>query len=224
MVNKTDVVSSEFDFLHKEYNIEDNFSEDQFKNVSDSIINSLTMDSEENKTSASSTLITDINRPAEIQNASSCASQTKTFKPENIKYALNYISREYHSPLCESYYNEIKEYYGTVDTINEEQNTFIAILYLKSDPEKKISVEFDFEDVQYASEKSLIKIGAPLVWIVGQETGLLLRENKLKQGPRINISIFRFRRTKCLNKKQVQSAKEKANEWTELFIGYKTEN
>ncbi|MDE7328489.1 MAG: hypothetical protein K2N57_01915 [Clostridia bacterium] len=223
MVNKTDTFPRELDFIDEKY-IEETFSDDQFKNVSDSIFTGLAMDSDEHLSSIWSTLLPDNNMPANMQTESSIHNQARTFKTDNTKSALRYVSREYHSPLCESYYNEIKEYYGSVDTINEERNTFIATLSFKSDPENKISVEFNFDDVQYESEKSLIKIGAPLVWVIGQETGLVLRENRVKQGPRINISIFRFRRTKCLSSKQVQAAKEKANEWTRLFIGYKSEN
>lgn len=222
-MNKLDTIYREFDILSEEYT-DEFFSEEQFKSASDSIIHGVNIDKEENSTSVESTLLSESNQSLNTQSESSSPTQTKSFKTENIKCALNYISKEYKSPICDSYYNEVTEYHGTVDFINLEQNTFLATLHLKSDPDKKISVEFSLDDVQYESEKSLIKIGAPLVWIVGQETGLLLREQQLKQGPRINISIFRFRRPKSLSRKQVQTAKEKANEWTKFFSGCQTED
>lgn len=222
-MNNKDTLSKEFDILNEDFT-DSILSEEQLKETSTTIIEGLNIDQEENSIPVDSTLLSE-NNPANNQNCESVFSnQSKTFKTENLKNALKYVAKEYESPLCESYYNEISEYHGIVESINDEEKSFIATLYLKSNSEKMISVEFSMDDVQYESEKSLIKVGAPLIWLVGQETGLLLRENQLKQGPRVNISKFRFRRTIGLSHKQVQIAKEEADEWTRFFNECQTED
>ena len=63
----------------------------------------------------------------------------------------------------------------------------------------------------------MVKVGAQLVWIIGKETKLLLRDGYFRLGPQSSISKITFRRTKTLNKKQKQEAEKNAEYWTRFF-------
>ena len=77
------------------------------------------------------------------------------------------------------------------------------------DETQKVLAEFDFEDLQYPSDKALINIGASFVWLIGKETQ--------KTGQQTNISKIVLRRTKALSSQKIEEAERKANEWTEFF-------
>ena len=123
----------------------------------------------------------------EIKNEKSSQSNKK----ETIKNIVKFITKSYSSPTNNSYYNVIKEYIGVIDTVDLSNNTFNATLYLANNNDA-LSVEFNIDDTQFESDKSLIKVGAPIVWVVGQETDI---------------------------KEKIE---EEANEWQQFFNEYKT--
>lgn len=128
---------------------------------------------------------------------------------ENIEVAIRHIAKEYKRIETDTFYRYLEQYNGIVETINFELETFTAVLTNVVDETKKVLAEFDFEDLQYPSDKALINIGASFVWLIGKETQ--------KTGQQTNISKIVLRRTKALSSQKIEEAERKANEWTEFF-------
>lgn len=64
--------------------------------------------------------------------------------------------------------------------------------------------------------------GAHIVWIYGQERRVIKRANENKLGPITNVSKIIVRRTRALNRKQLEEADENAQQWTRFFNGSET--
>ena len=139
--------------------------------------------------------------------------QDNKFKSENIKNALKYIFNVNNSIQIDSFYNDIEEWHGVVESIDYKTDRF-KVLFSDGNGDAKFIVEFDIDDMQFASDKTLLKIGANIVWIFGHETKLIKCEDMYKPGPRTNISRLTIRRTKTLTKKQIKEAEENAKYWT----------
>lgn len=143
--------------------------------------------------------------------------QEKIKEAEKIKNILNYWLRLYSVKETDSFYNQVEEFHGVVDEVNTNKDSFNVILFNVKEPEKKFYAEFGFDDIQYKSDRDLVKVGAQLVWNIGKETKLLLRDGYFRLGPQSSISKITFRRTKTLNKKQKQEAEKNAEYWTRFF-------
>lgn len=128
---------------------------------------------------------------------------------ENIKAVIKHMANEYKRVKTETFYKFLEQYYGIVESIDFELETFTAILTNFADKTKKILAEFDFDDLQYQSDRKLIDVGANFIWLIGKETQ--------QTGQQTNMSKFVFRRTKALTSKQIEQAERDADEWTEFF-------
>ena len=149
--------------------------------------------------------------------------QTKKIKLENTHNWLRIISNISNSTSIDSFYNDIEEWHGVVDSIDEIAGKF-KVLFSDALGETKYIVEFDMEDMQFPSDLELLKVGANIIWIFGHETRLIKVDDKFKLGPRTNVSRLKIRRTKILTKKQIKEAKEDAEHWTEFFRECKPED
>lgn len=140
---------------------------------------------------------------------------------KNIYNEINYIFNKKKVIKNDSYYNEVLEYHGVIQDIDDSSGKFFANLVNLKNKNENLVVEFEMEDIQYESDKDLIKRGAQFIWMIGQETKLLYyNDNTVKKGPRNNVSRFYFRRMRSLNKKERKKVKLEANEWAEFFEKY----
>lgn len=204
------------DFLDNE-ELQRKLSSDFLSNDTSVIEEGINIDKQETEVGIRFTSYIESNKGAKEDDSSIFFEQRKYHKQENVYGALRYIAREYKKVEQDSFYNDIEEYHGNIQTVNLKKKTFNAILTNCKDKSKVIKVNFDIEDVQYESDKELVKVGAPLVWIIGQETTLLFCEGKTKLGPRKNFSKFIFRRTKVLTTKEKDEAKHDGNKWARFF-------
>ena len=85
-------------------------------------------------------------------------------------------------------------------------------------------MKFGFDDLQFDSEKSLIAVGVPLIWLIGQEVQIVRRDKFIKPGTRRNFSQLMVRRSTGITKRQAEIAKEEANEWGKFFQQFKIED
>lgn len=165
-------------------------------------------------------VINDISSTSEIKDIlSSLDKQHRINNLESMFNIVKYSIKSYNEQRSDSYYNQVEEFHGIVDSVDEKKHSFNALLYNIKTPQKKFYVKFNFEDIQYESDIDLLNIGAPIVWIFGIETQLLLRDGQLKLGPKTKFSKITFRRTKTLSKRQMREAEENAEYWTEFFKG-----
>ena len=140
---------------------------------------------------------------------------------ENITNALKYILGLYDFNV--GYIsNHIKEWHGIVDSIDLNENKFKVLFVDPSDKEGEYLVEFNISNIQYESDKDLLIKGAHIVWIYGQERRVIKRANENKLGPITNVSKIIVRRTRALNRKQLEEADENAQQWTRFFNGSET--
>lgn len=111
-----------------------------------------------------------------------------------------------------SYYSEIKEYSGIIQDVHD---TKFNVLF--QDENDYINAEFDLADLQFQSDRDLIKRGALLVWLIGKERNIFFSKGKEKCGPQYNISRLIIRRVNNLSQKEKEEAEKNANEWAKLF-------
>ena len=107
---------------------------------------------------------------------------------------------------------------GTVSSINVVDDEFEASL-ISAEDDKLLTATFSFEDIQYESDKPLIREGARFVLTLGKERRILEVNGQLKYGEIVNVSRIRFRRTKRLNKKALKQVEEDAESWANFFAG-----
>ena len=167
-------------------------------------------------------MINDISSTSEIKDIlSSLDKQHRVNNLESLHNIVKYSLGSYNEVRADSYYNQVEEFHGVVDSVDEKKQSFNVFLYNIKAPQKKFYVKFHFTDIQYESDIDLLNVGAPIVWIFGIETQLLLRDGQLKLGPKTNFSKITVRRTKTLSKRQMREAEENAEYWTEFFKGCK---
>ena len=118
----------------------------------------------------------------------------------------------------DSYYSELKEYEGIVQDVFDDK--FRAVI--SRDGIEKIA-EFDLDDLQYPSDRKLIKRGALFVWLIGKETRTLISSGREKDGPQCNFSKIVVRRTYVLSNREKEQVRRDANEWAEFFRQCATE-
>lgn len=135
----------------------------------------------------------------------------------NISNVFSYYTREKGIGTKDSFYNDIGEYHGYIESIDWSTNTFNATLHDINDDTKRIIVEFNIDDIQYETDKDLLALGARIVWLVGQEIQLLNCKNGIKQGTHTNISKIIFRRINALSKRKSIGVKKDVKYWTEFF-------
>ena len=119
-----------------------------------------------------------------------------------------------------TYYKNIYEYHGVVESIDKVNNKFSAVLVNVSDGDDMLSAEFNISDISYASDQELLDVGVKFIWIIGQESQFIFRKGSFMQGTQQNMSKFLIRRTQNLNNKKIKEAKDEANKWSELFRRY----
>ncbi len=149
--------------------------------------------------------------------------QTKKIKLENTNNGLRSIFYKKNPVPIDSFYTDIDEWHGVVDSIDAMAGKF-KVLFSDEHGETKYIAEFDMVDMQFPSDLDLLKVGANIIWIFGHETKLIKVDDKYKLGPRTNVSRLKIRRTKILTKKQVKEAEEDAERWTEFFRRCKSED
>lgn len=130
---------------------------------------------------------------------------------------IQFIEKRKHRFAIESFYNDIEEFHGIIESINTTEKKFNAVLTDVNNTDRTINVEFNLEEIQYESDKPLLQIGAQIVWIIGQETKILFCNGEIKNGPRTNISKCTIRRTKSLTAREKEKADDEADKWTEFF-------
>lgn len=116
----------------------------------------------------------------------------------------------------ESYYSDVKEYHGLVETVDEEHGKFTVVLHPKEHPDELIQTEFDFDDVGSKSDLELIAPGVAVIWLFGYEM-------QNGGGNRRHFSRLIIRRTKVLTRQEKAEADKEADEWYEFFRHYTTE-
>ena len=124
---------------------------------------------------------------------------------------------------ADSYYTDIQEFHGYVESINSDEGSFFSFLK-EVTTSIIVNVKFGFDDLQFDSEKSLIAVGVPLIWLIGQEVQIVRRDKFIKPGTRRNFSQLMVRRSTGITKRQAEIAKEEANEWGKFFQQFKIED
>lgn len=142
----------------------------------------------------------------------------------NLSDKLKFIDGRKSRFFLDSFYNDLEEFHGIIENIDNTRNKFKATLTDINNSNKIINVEFDMDEIQYESDKTLIQIGTKIVWIIGYETKILICNGEMKNGPRTNISKCIIRRTKAITQWGKENANEKANEWTRFFNECSTED
>lgn len=143
----------------------------------------------------------------------SCSAGSKIKVSEEINKITKHLANSYKSIGPDSSYENLIQYYGIVEQIDNCSNKFTATLTNVENETDQLSADFDFDDLQYISDRELIGIGANLVWLIGKE--------KRTNGMQINISKFVLRRTRVLSHKKIEEAERKANDWTAFFQSIK---
>ena len=143
----------------------------------------------------------------------------------NLKEKSPYCSlmeiQKYRYFQITSYYDSVEEYYGTIESIDIENNTFTASLRSSNDKKysEDIRATFNIDDIQNDSDKKLLFVGSQFIWLVGKERKINNVKGQYKPGGITNISRIQFRRTRVLNKKQKKNIEDRVNEWQEFFAG-----
>lgn len=122
-----------------------------------------------------------------------------------------------HLKTNNTFYKNIYEYHGVVETVDKVNKKFTAILINSIDSEDVLSAEFKLDDVNYESDKKLIDVGVNIVWLIGQEQQVISRNGSWVQGTQQNMSKFIVRRSQGLNNKRRRDAKDEARKWSEIF-------
>ena len=84
-----------------------------------------------------------------------------------------------HLKTNNTFYKNIYEYHGVVETVDKVNKKFTAILINSNDSEDVLSAEFRLDDINYESDKKLIDVGVNIIWIIGQEQQVMHRRNQL---------------------------------------------
>ena len=161
-------------------------------------------------------------RGDEEKNAEETISLDQKEKADKIYRLKNTVASKV---VCiDSYYDSVEEFYGVIDTIDAEMNTFEASLKPVSDNSdaKIIKATFDIDDIQ-ESDKKLLSIGTQLVWLIGKERKENNVRGVLKPGGITNVSRIHIRRTRVLSQKKRIEIEEQANEWSQFFAGLNRE-
>lgn len=122
-----------------------------------------------------------------------------------------------HLKTNNTFYKNIYEYHGVVETVDKVNKKFTAILINSNDSEDVLSAEFRLDDINYESDKKLIDVGVNIIWIIGQEQQVISRNGSWVQGTQQNMAKFIVRRSQGLNNKRRREAKDEARKWSELF-------
>lgn len=139
-----------------------------------------------------------------------------------INEIFKYLSKGYKTITNDSYYKHLKQYEGIVDSVDTKKGIFCAQLVDMEDADVQFEAEFSLNDLQFESDKELVNIGATFIWMVGQETLIIEKNGRFVSSQQTNISKFVFRRSRVLNSKKMQDAKNRANELAEFLkaIGF----
>ncbi len=120
----------------------------------------------------------------------------------------------------DSYYDFVDEYYGVVESIDNNSNEFCALFKSAHDTSyaENIVATFKIDDIQ-ESDKELLCEGAQVVWLLGKERKINNVKGIYKLGGITNFSKIQLRRTRVLNKNQRKRVEEQVDEWGSFFAG-----
>lgn len=135
---------------------------------------------------------------------------------DNISDSLKNVYNK-HLKTDNTFYKNVYEYHGVVETVDKINQKFTAVLINSNDSKDMLSAEFNLTDIGYASDKDLIEVGVNIIWLIGQEQQVVTRNGILVQGTQQNMSKFIVRRPQGLNNKKIREAKDEARKWSELF-------
>ncbi|PAT01781.1 hypothetical protein CI105_04645 [Candidatus Izimaplasma bacterium ZiA1] len=106
--------------------------------------------------------------------------------------------------FIDSFYKSIREYHGFISRIDYENEFIFATMHNLKNESDILKAQIEFDDIEnYESEKHLIQIGAPFIWIFGREV-ISGREQK--------VSYIRFRRMPTWTKSRIQDIEAEAEE------------
>jgi len=150
------------------------------------------------------------NNENEDKKINSSLFNSKQLKSTEVAKSLEAVSK-YNKPLKTStFYQSIKQYKGTVQSINKTEDIFTASLSNIDEEDDELIAEFSFKDVSFGSDEELLRLGAIFIWLIGQE---------IEHGTVKNVTKFIFRRTPVIRRKELQEVKENAKKWAEFFDG-----
>ena len=137
---------------------------------------------------------------------------------EIIKNSINACENRIKKNYINSYFYRIKEYIGIVERIFEEENEkFFECSLNNTDSDNVIMTKFSFEDIFYESDRCMVKPGAQFIFITGKRREVV----KTSEGPKLNgtrnMAEIYFRRTRNMNKKEIEYANELQDDWSKLF-------
>ena len=142
---------------------------------------------------------------------------------DDIRDTINNICNK-HVRTNNTFYKNIYEYHGVVESIDTINQRFTALLVNSDDSGDMLSAEFSLMDVGYESDKNLIEVGVNIIWMIGQEQQVVTRNGVLVQGTQQNVSKFIVRRPQGLNNKKIREAKDEAKKWSEFFKRFESSN
>lgn len=159
------------------------------------------------------------NTNSDLVNKSFSQKKIKDYNDVIYKKHIDKWNNLIYRPSIPNYEETVSSYVyeGVVDSCDRVNNKFSATLVNSEKESDKLNVQFDISDVSNPSERQLIDRGVSIFWIIGEEEQILTNENGLVRGTRRKISKILVRRGSGLNKKKLQKAKEKANEWSNFF-------
>lgn len=138
------------------------------------------------------------------------------FKAVNDSISINENVNKKNNP--QSYYCDVKQYDGIVQEVySDAKGKHFRCILTEKDCEEKIISNFDYDDLYFDSDKSLIEVGAQFILVTGTKRDIVMT----REGPKLNgnkrfFDIF-FRRIRELNKKEIEKANELLEDWTKLF-------
>ena len=169
---------------------------------------------ENSPVSMSSTVDNRSNHNDRIDAATTIGIPVKSMARGGVKKSLEVVSRYKKPPQVSTFYQTLKQYLGTVRSIDSTTKTFTASLISIDEGEEEFLAEFELIDVVYKSDREIMRPGALFIWLIGQE---------VEHGTIKNITHIIFRRTSVGNKRVLQEAKDNAREWARLLGSVGTE-
>ena len=143
-----------------------------------------------------------------VDNVISSHQSLRWSNPSEIKESLKVVSKYRKRPKESTFYQDITQYSGTIQSIDKDLDIFTANLVNIDDVDDKLLAEFYINDYNFGSDMELIQPGANFIWLIGQE---------VEHGTRKKTTKFIFRRTPIARGRALQEAKDKARELAELF-------
>ncbi len=201
-------------------NILSNISESRFASLDDKTIN-IEVNNDIKQIKINSEVLNDVNNTEFLNNENNNEVITTFNNKEirdNIKNTdkiISISSKRKKKSTVQFLTSQITQYYGTVTSIDYKSSQFTCIL--KDNNDDIITSKFDFEDVEFDSDKELIVPGAEFVLIIGYKQEILYSDTGPKLNGKTRFYNILFRRIRKLNKKEMMEANELQKRWSKLF-------